>query len=90
MCEITLKVPKLAEMQEQTSMAFCELYPIVMACVLWGHQWSRLRIVFYCDNMSTVEITNKGRSKIPSIMKLMRMKHIEGVKNNLADVLSQF
>lgn len=59
-------------LDEQTSMAFFELYPIVMACVLWGHQWNRKRIVFNCDNLATVEIINKGRSKIPSIMKLMR------------------
>ena len=75
-----------------------------MACVLWGHQWCRLRIVFNCDNLSTVEIINKGRSKIPSIMKLMHKltyhtafyhytvyaKHIPGSTNSIADALSRF
>jgi hypothetical protein len=89
---------------EQISMAFLELYPIVMACVLWGHQWSRLRIVLYCDNMSTVDIINKGRSKVLSIMKLMRKltyhsalnnyviyaKHIPGINNSIADAISRF
>lgn len=46
---------------EQTSMAFYELYPIVMACVLWGHNWSRKHILFNCDNLVTVEIVRKGR-----------------------------
>ena len=27
------------------------------------------RIVFYCDNESTVHIINKGRSKVQDIMK---------------------
>ena len=73
---------------------------------MWGHLWCRLRILIYCDNLSTVEIINiyLGRSKIPSIMKLMRKltfhsalhsyvihaKHIEGVQNNLADAISHF
>ena len=90
--------------QEELSMAFCELYPIVMACVLWGHSWARKRILFHCDNLATVEIIKKGRSKIPSIMKLMRMltlnsathnfiihaEHIKGVNNNIADSISRF
>jgi hypothetical protein len=46
---------------EQTSMAFYELYPIVMASVLWGYNWSRKRILFNCDNLATVEIVRKGR-----------------------------
>lgn len=91
-------------LQEKTSMAFFELYPIVMACLLWGHNWNRKRILFHCDNMATVEIIKKGRSKVPSIMKLMRTltfhaaknhyvlhaKHIEGHKNCIADALSRY
>ncbi|KAK3098128.1 hypothetical protein FSP39_016419 [Pinctada imbricata] len=90
--------------EEQMSMAFCELYPIVMACILLGSEWKRKRILFHCDNLATVEIIRKGRSKIPSIMKLMRSltfqsakcnfiihaKHIPGVRNDIADALSRF
>lgn len=89
---------------EQTSMAFYELYPIVIACVLWGHNWSRKRILFNCDNLATVEIVRKGRSKIPSIMKLMRTltyhsalnnfvihaQHIPGINNCIADSISRY
>ena len=89
---------------EQTSMAFFELYPIVMASVLWGHLWNRKRILFHCDNMATVEIITKGRSKVNSIMKLMRKltyyaakhhfivhaQHIEGIRNNIADSISRY
>ena len=89
---------------EQQSMALCELFPIVVAGVLWGHLWSRKRLLFYCDNEATVEIISKGRSKVPSIMKLMRKltftaaqlnftvhaKHIPGHTNCTADALSRF
>ena len=75
-----------------------------MACVLWGRQWSEKRIMLYCDNAATVAIINKGRSKVPSIMKLMRRltyhcaicnfvvmaKHIPGCTNDIADALSRF
>ncbi|XP_062592590.1 uncharacterized protein LOC134254037 [Saccostrea cucullata] len=49
------------------SMAFLELYPIVVASILWGKQWSGKRIVFNCDNQATVQIITKGRSKEPFI-----------------------
>lgn len=89
---------------KDTSMALFELYPIVMACVLWGHNWSRRRILFHCDNLATVEIISKGRSKVKSIMKLMRRLtfhtainnfvvhaiHIAGVDNNIADAISRY
>ena len=91
--------PELAS--DGTSMALCELYPIVMACILWGHTWSRKRILFHCDNLGTAEIITKGRSKIKTIMTLMRkltyhsamnnyVIHIAGVHNNIADALSRF
>ncbi|XP_033763092.1 uncharacterized protein LOC117344458 isoform X1 [Pecten maximus] len=86
------------------SMAFLELYPIVVAAILWGNEWSCKRIKFYCDNQATVHIITKGRSKDPTITKLMRTltmcaansnfavysEYYPGVKNNIADALSRF
>ena len=91
-------------MESEMSMAFRELYPIVVAAVLWSKYWIKKRIVFHCDNESTVHIINKGRSKVQDIMKLMRKltwlaatnnftfssKHIPGVKNVISDALSRF
>lgn len=87
-----------------SSMALCELYPIVVAAVLWGHMWSQKQIIVNCDNAATVDIINKGRSKIPFIMKFvrrlvyctmvnnftLRAKHIAGKTNLIADALSRF
>ncbi|KAK6191041.1 hypothetical protein SNE40_002790 [Patella caerulea] len=86
------------------SMAFLELYPIVVAAVLWGHNWKRKRIKFYCDNQATVHIISKGRSKEPVIMKLMKTlimcaannnfaiysEFLPGLSNSIADSLSRF
>lgn len=88
----------------KASMALFELYPIVMATVLWGNQWSRKRILVNCDNAATVEIINKGRSKVPFIMKFVRKlvwyqakynfiirgRFIIGSTNIIADALSRF
>jgi hypothetical protein len=88
----------------EISIAFQELYPVVIAALLWGKYWIRKRILFYCDNQATVNIINKGRSTAPAIMKLMRMlvitaglhnfaflaEHLPGVDNSIADSLSRF
>lgn len=90
--------------RQDSSMALFELYPIVMACVLWGHNWHEKRILFHCDNLATVDIITKGRSKVKSIMRLMRRLtfhsavnnyivhavHIPGKLNNIADAISRF
>ena len=91
------------QLSSSVSISFQELYPIVVAAMLWGSQWSRRRIVFHCDNFGTVHIINKGCSKSADIMRLMRRltlvaarysftftaKHLPGKKNKIADCLSR-
>ncbi len=86
------------------STALLELYPIVIACILWGKQWSRKQIMFFCDNEATVNIINKGRSSVPFINRFVRRltwlsvlgnfnfraAHIPGLNNQIADSLSRF
>jgi hypothetical protein len=38
--------------------AWQELYPIYLACCLWGSQWTSKHIVFFCDNKSIVQVLN--------------------------------
>ena len=85
------------------SMAFRELYPIVAAAVVWGKYWKTKRVLFMCDNQSTVQIVQKARSRCLAIMRLMRTltwtaamnnfhfcdKHLPGVTNLPADSLSR-
>ena len=54
------------------SMAFLELYPIVVASLLWGSEWKCEKIFCWCDNEATVAIVRKGRSKSIEIMKRVR------------------
>ena len=42
--------------EDDLSMAFMELYPIVVAAILWGSEWATKRILFHCDNQATVSI----------------------------------
>ena len=49
-----------------------QLYPIVLACLLWGHQWSGKELLFHCDNQAVVDIWASGTSLDPLIMHLVR------------------
>ena len=85
-------------------MAYKELFPIVLACHVWGPSWSNMRIKFWCDNQSVVHIIQSGTSKDDQIMPLVRAlclvtarfnfricaAHAPGKTNRLADALSRF
>ena len=36
--------------QEHMCIAYKELFPIVLACALWGSKWQQKRVHFRCDN----------------------------------------
>ena len=86
------------------SSAIAELYPIVVAAILWGHEWTRKKILVYSDNSAAVHIINKGRSPCLDIMKFIRRltltaakygfiikaAHVPGFTNVAADALSRF
>ena len=85
-------------------MAYKELFPIVLACHVWGPSWSNMRIKFWCDNQSVVHIIQSGTSKDEQIMHLVRAlflvtarfnfricaAHVPGKSNRLADAFSRF
>ena len=90
--------------QPGISIAWQELFALVVACHLWGEAFSNQRIIFYCDNESVVNIVNSKRSRIPRVMDLVRhltlltlkynfylkVRHIEGKRNEIADSISRF
>lgn len=85
------------------SIQWKELYPIALACLLWGHSWSGKKILFHCDNQAVVDIWASGTSRDPDIMHLVRsiffsgathhftilVAHITGTDNSIADSLSR-
>ena len=46
--------------QQPLSIAYKELFPIVVAAHLWGSQWSSRRVEFLCDNESVVAVLSSG------------------------------
>ncbi|XP_065915626.1 uncharacterized protein [Dysidea avara] len=80
-----------------------ELVPIVLSCAIWRPLLSGYRVEFKCDNRSVVDSINKGSSKEPIAMHLLRClwffsahfdirvvaSHIPGVENIAADQLSR-
>ena len=85
-------------------MAYKELFPIVLACHIWGQSWANKRVKFWCDNQSVVHILKSGTSKDEKIMLLVRLlflvtaklnfrvcaEHLPGETNKIADSLSRF
>jgi hypothetical protein len=81
-----------------------ELFPIVLACHVWGTCWARKRVEFQCDNTAVVSVIMSGTSKDEQLMHLLRAlylvstrynfkvtaKHVPGKTNRLADALSRF
>ena len=57
---------------KQAGIMYKELVPILLSCVVWGSTLSKKCVRFYSDNLSLVDSLNKGSSKDPSVMKLLR------------------
>ena len=90
--------------QQPLGISYKELYPIVLACNVWGKEWSRKRIQFFCDNESVVSVITSGTSKDEEITHLLRAlflvsarfnfkvmaTHVPGKTNLVADALSRF
>lgn len=85
------------------SIVWKELFPIFLACTIWGQFWQKKRICFHCDNQAVVEIWRKGSTKDQAVMALvrktflaaarnnftLRISHIPGTNNIIADSLSR-
>ena len=96
---------QLASSTEWTRMDIMakELVPIVLSCAVWGPLILQKKLEFRCDNHSLVDSINKGSSKEPVVMHLLRClwffsaffevsvkaSHIPGVANTAADMISR-
>ena len=54
------------------SSALCVLHPIIIAALLWGQEWSRKVILIHSDNLTVIDIINKGCSQSLDIRKDIR------------------
>ena len=85
------------------SIAQKELFPIVLAVILWGKVWKGRAILVHCDNQAAVEVMNSGYSRDTGMMQLirclfliraffgieLRAVHIPGHLNVAADAISR-
>ena len=90
--------------QASQSIAYKELFPVVIAAHLWGPQWARRYVLFRSDNEAVVHILKSRTSKILDLMRLLRhvlpsaacfnfffsSQHVPGIHNSVADALSRF
>jgi hypothetical protein len=61
---------------------FLELFPVVVAIYLWGHQLENKKLMFNIDNKAVVTILNKKSSKSPMVMNLVRKLYIYFIERN--------
>ena len=85
------------------SIAWKELFAVVMACAMWGEHFRSRKLVIHSDNISIVFAVNTGTSKCADMMYLIRqlyhlcvqynfectLQHVPGVLNVSADALSR-
>ena len=79
-----------------------ELLTVVIEAKVWGKKWCGMRVVFRCDNETSVMVLNTGRAYNSFVLECFRemgfgadkweiaMKgvHIPGVGNRIPDALS--
>ncbi|XP_062404751.1 uncharacterized protein LOC134095317 [Sardina pilchardus] len=97
--------PELANLASgEASSAVYETYPVVIAALLWGKEWSGKSVLVYSDNQAVVFAINKGRSSAPIICPFLRRlvwtaacnqfliqaDYVPGCHNAIADSLSRF
>jgi len=97
-------VCKWSSSQQPLSIAYKELFPVVVAAHLWGDRWATKRVEFCSDNMAVVFALHSGTSRDPNMMTLLRhlsliaarnffaftASHTAGRDNSTADGLSRF
>lgn len=83
---------------------YLEFIPILLALLTWKNQLSKKQIVLPCDNQGVVQAWRKLGFTHSVVLEIMRriftvsalhnfticIKHIAGVKNEIADALSRF
>lgn len=90
--------------QAHQSIAYNDLFPVVIAAHLWGAQWSRKHVLFRSDNQGVVALLTTRNSRVPVLKHLLydlllsatrcgftfSSAYVPGVQNSVADAISRF
>ena len=85
------------------NLVLLELFPVIVAVVIWKNSFSNKRILVHTDNKGVFFAVNSLSSKSVPVLKLLRFlvlhcmrfniwlkaEHIAGIHNNIADALSR-
>lgn len=86
------------------NLVLLELFPVVVALLLWGDLFSNKKVRLHCDNWGVVQVINSLSGSSPPVVRLFQYLvlcclqqnvflyavHIPGVENTVADALSRF
>ena len=86
------------------NIAHLEMLNVVVALKVWGQQWANKCVRLFCDNQAVVEVLSSGRAQDQILAMCVRnvwlltasyniallVSHIQGTKNNVADLLSRW
>jgi hypothetical protein len=92
-----------AQRTHRHSLPYLELLALTTAVATWGYGWEGHRILLHCDNMTVVDVIKSQSSSDQGLMALvrtlfllsarsrfaLRVVHIAGTDNTLADLLSR-
>lgn len=87
-----------------SNLALLELFPIVVATVVWSDRFQNRRVRFRSDNLGVVQAINRQSANSPPVVHLLRRLvlnalslnahfvalQVPGVRNSIADALSRF
>ena len=86
------------------NIALLELFPIVVAFTIWAPVLANKQGTLWSDNHAVVQLINNNSASCPRVLALLRrlvscqlegntavrMRHVAGVHNEIADALSRF
>ena len=92
-----------SETEQCLDISIKELFPIVIAAVIWGLEWKGARITYFCDNQVVVSVMHSRSCCDKQLVHLLwclfyyeahglfkiGCKHIPGSRNGIADDLSR-
>ena len=69
--------------QYDPSIAYLELYALVVGVKLWIHRFANKRVVLLCDNQSVIQMVNNTMPSCKDCMILIRLLVLESLYNNV-------